>query len=108
MVAVPIQFDTASWRDGPRAVVRFDGELDCAGEALARIEIEIALERGGAELTTDLRGLEFIDARGVHVLLDARAACQALGRRMTVIPGPDSVQRVLDLCGFGRAAELVA
>jgi anti-sigma B factor antagonist len=107
-VFVITDFRAESRRDGDRTIVRYDGELDCSNEGLARVEIEIALERGGSELVIDLRGLEFMDARGVHLLLDARSACRALGRRLTVIPGPDNVQRVLDLCGFDRPAALVA
>jgi len=102
------EFTAESRRDGDRAVVSFEGELDCSSEGLARVEIEIALERGGTELVIDLRGLEFIDARGVHVLRDARTACQALDRRLTVTSATDNVQRVLDLCGFGHFASLVA
>jgi anti-sigma B factor antagonist len=94
------EFNTASRRDGDRAVVRFDGELDCAGEGLARAEIEIALERGGTELVIDLRNVSFLDARGVHVLLDARAACDAQQRRMAVIPAPARVQHVIGLCNL--------
>jgi anti-anti-sigma factor len=102
------EFTAGSRRDGARAIASFEGELDCSSEGLARVEIEIALERGGAELVIDLRGLDFIDARGVHVLCDARSACRALDRRLTIIPGPGHVQRVLALCGFGHLAPLAA
>jgi anti-anti-sigma factor len=102
------EFNCESRREADRAIARFEGELDCSTEGLARAEIEIALERGGTELVIDLRGLEFMDARGVHVLSDALSACRALNRRLTVIPGPDGVQRVLDLCGFDHPASLVA
>jgi anti-sigma B factor antagonist len=101
------EFVAASRRDGARAIVRFDGELDCANEALARLEVEIALERGGTELVLDLRGLTFMDARGAHVLLDARTACRAQRRRLFLIPGPEPVRRTLALCGLDRSFELV-
>jgi anti-anti-sigma factor len=97
------EFNAASRRDRDRAVVRLDGELDCSTEGLARVEIEIALERGGVELVVDLRGLNFIDARGVRLLVDARSACRSLGRRLTVIPGPEPVQRVFELCNVDFA-----
>jgi len=100
-----LDFTTASRRDADRAIVRFDGELDLANEGLARAEIEIALDRGGDELVLDLRGVSFLDARGVRVLLDARSACQARNRRLTVMPPPQPVQRVLHLCGLDGAFE---
>src|SRR5262245_49508526 len=96
-------FNAASRRDGARSIARFDGEFDCCSEGIARAEIEIALDRGGSELVLDLRGVTFLDARGAHVLLDARSACHKRQRRLTVIPGPDRVHRVLALCGFDHA-----
>jgi anti-anti-sigma factor len=79
-------------------VLALDGELDCVNEGLARAEVEIALERGGEALVIDLRGLTFMDPRGVHVLLDARRLCARLRRRLYLIPAPPRVQRVLALC----------
>jgi anti-anti-sigma factor len=93
-----MDFNATSLRDGHRSVVLFDGELDCASEGLARAEVEIALARGGTELVIDLRGVSFLDGRGVHVLLDARSACRDRHLRLTLIPGPPCVQRVLELC----------
>jgi anti-anti-sigma factor len=93
-----VTFDAASRRVGTRAVVRFDGELDYGCEGLARAEVEIALERGGDELVIDLRGLRFIDVRGVHVLLEARSACVARNQRIVVTPTTARVRRTFELC----------
>jgi anti-anti-sigma regulatory factor len=41
--------------------------------------------------------LAFLDARGVHVLLDARSACRAHQRRLLIVPAPERVQRILAL-----------
>jgi anti-sigma B factor antagonist len=99
------QFTAVSRREGQRAVVRFEGELDCAVEGLARAEIEIALERGGSELVVNLGGLTFLDARGVHVLLDARRACRAQQRRLLLEAPPRCVERALSLCGVAESFE---
>jgi anti-sigma B factor antagonist len=101
------EFVAASRRDGARTLVRFDGELDCANEGLARAEVERALDRGGTELVLDLRGLTFLDARGLHVLLDARSACRAQQRRLVLVPAPERVQRILELCDVDRCFELL-
>ena len=101
------EFVATSRRHGARAVVRFDGELDCANEGLARVEVEIALDRGGTELVLDLRGLTFLDVRGVQVLLDARSACRAQQRRLLIVPAPERVQRILELCGVAQYFELL-
>jgi anti-sigma B factor antagonist len=99
------EFATTSRRDGPRTVVRFDGELDYGDERLARAQLDIALDRGGTELVLDLRGLTFLDVRGVHVLLDTRSACQTKQRRLLVVPAPQPVQRILELCGVDGSFE---
>ena len=101
------EFVAASRRDGARTVVRFEGELDCASEGLARAEVEIALDRGGTELVVDLSGLTFLDVRGLHVLLYARSACQAQQRRLLLVPASDRVQRILEICGLDGSFELL-
>jgi anti-sigma B factor antagonist len=107
VTCLPSEFAVTSRRDGARTVVRFDGELDCANEGLARAEVEIAVDRGGTELVLDLRGLTFMDARGLHVLLDARSACTAQQRRLLLASVPDHVQRLLELCRVDGYFELL-
>lgn len=102
------EFTATSWRDGSCATVQFGGELELTNEGLARAEVEIALDRGGSELVLDLRQLTFLDARGVHVLLDALSGCEARQRRLLVMPAPPRVQRILDLCGVGERFEPLA
>jgi anti-anti-sigma factor len=102
------EFTATSWRDGSCATVQFGGELELTNEGLARAEVEIALDRGGSELVLDLRQLTFLDARGVHVLLDALSACEARQRQLLVMPAPPRVQRILDLCGVGARFEPLA
>jgi anti-anti-sigma factor len=100
-------FAAAFRRDGARAVLQMEGELDYAYEAQARAEVQAALDREGSELVLDLRGLTFLDVRGVHVLLDARAACRARHRRLLIVPAAEPVQRILRICGVDRSFELV-
>ena len=102
------EFTATSWWDGACATVQFGGELELTNEGLARAEVEIALDRGGSELVLDLRQLTFLDARGVHVLLDALSACEARRRQLLVLPAPPRVQRILDLCGVGERFEPLA
>jgi anti-sigma B factor antagonist len=47
----------------------------------------------------DLRGLTFIDAAGVHVILDAAARAREDGHRLLVIRSSPQVQRVFTLTG---------
>ena len=88
-------------------IVHLDGELDYGSERLARAEIESALDRTQVELVLDLGGLTVLDARGVHVLLDALSTCRAQQRRLLLVPAPHRVQRILALCRVDDRFELL-
>jgi anti-anti-sigma factor len=61
-----------------------------------------------AELVVvDLRGLEFMDSTGLHLLLQAQQQAQDSGRRLVLVRGPDAVQRLFDLTGVAEALTIV-
>jgi anti-anti-sigma factor len=86
------------------------GELDPSTVPIVHARVRAAVEDGCRQLTIDLSRLEFIDSSGVHLLLNWLHASRADGFRMTVVPGPERVQRVFELLGltetlpFDRAA----
>jgi anti-anti-sigma factor len=83
------------------------GELDLVSSS--------ALEQAMAELPAsdieslviDLRGLEFMDSTGLHVLLRAQQQASDLGRRFALVRGPDQVQRLFDLTGLTDTLTIV-
>jgi anti-anti-sigma factor len=83
------------------------GELDIVSSP--------ALEQAVAELTgsdvdlvvVDLRGLDFMDSTGLHVLLQAHQQAQDLGRGFALIRGPEQVQRLFDLTGLTETLTIV-
>ena len=81
-------------------LVRLEGELDIA--TLPRVAQAVCglREAGCTALRLDLRRLSFLDSAGLRYLLEL-SACRADGLRLSVVPGPRAVQRVVELTGTG-------
>ncbi|MBV8953373.1 MAG: STAS domain-containing protein [Solirubrobacterales bacterium] len=87
--------------------VTLGGELDL----LSAPALEHALERlpaSEAELMiVDLRGLEFMDSTGLHLLVQAQQKAHASGRRFALIKGGEQVQRLFELTGVTENLTIV-
>ena len=84
---------------GHRTVLQVAGEIDMATAPDVSQLGASALSDGAAELWIDLSEVEFIDAAGVHALLDLDELAAADGRRLAVISPSGRIRRVLDLAG---------
>jgi anti-sigma B factor antagonist len=82
------------------------GELDlqAAGEVMAALRA--AQAPGLAVVVLDLRELTFMDAAGVHLLLDVDAWAREAGVRLVIVPGPVA-RRLLAITGADRTIRLV-
>jgi stage II sporulation protein AA (anti-sigma F factor antagonist) len=93
-------------RDG---LIRIElrGELDLATAP----QVEEALE--GAEsgepplIALDLSQLSFLDSSGLRTIVAADGRAREAGRRLTVVKGPEAVQRVFTITGLEDRLELV-
>jgi anti-anti-sigma factor len=85
--------------------LRPEGELDIAGKAVLDSTLERNLDDYGS-LVVDLRGLQFMDCAGVHLLLRWAGDAADAGRRFCLLPGPERVQRVVAVTGVGAALGL--
>jgi anti-sigma B factor antagonist len=87
---------------GSDALIEVIGELDLASvpafEAAVR-KLDLSFRR---RAVLDLGRLVFIDAAGLHSLLDLHAECHNLSTALTILPGPRSVQRVFELTAVDR------
>jgi anti-sigma B factor antagonist len=88
-----------------RCVVRPVGQLDLGTvdafeEALASVEGE-----GPPVIVVDLSELSFLDSTGLRSLIGADARARTDDRRLILIPGSDSVQRVFRLTLVDRRLE---
>ena len=108
-----LQFERRVLRHGrldrPQAIHR--GTDDAAGVTGPLTDGEKALDAAEAlapvDPVLDLSGLSFIDSSGLHCIVRAHERAQKEGRRMVLVPGSSSVQRVLELTGMDRHLEFV-
>src|SRR4051794_33988685 len=93
---------------GRMAIVTLRGELDL----MASTELEPALERllddGRLDvIALDLRGLEFMDSSGLRVVVLTRNRLEDDDRRLVLVRGPRSVQRVFEITRMTERLEFV-
>jgi anti-sigma B factor antagonist len=79
-----------------RVLVAAHGELDIATAPELADELDALVDRGFHTIVVDLRPTTFIDSSGVHLLVRHTARPDAT---ISVISGPRSVTRVLDIAG---------
>ena len=100
-VSVPAQpraqLQFAVERSGRGTVVTVRGELDLA--VAPDLERVLSDQPGDGVLVVDLRGLSFIDASGLRVLLRANTRARRNGTQLHLIPGA-RVRRLLELCAL--------
>ena len=92
-------------RAAPPGSARIDliGELDLATADRARDALAAA-QADGPSVICDLHDLSFIDASGVHALLDAATRARCTGGRLTLAHSSASL-RLFGLLGVERAFE---
>jgi anti-anti-sigma factor len=101
--AAATHFDVTVHEADSVATVAAHGELDLAtAPALGDV---LAGRRGS--IVVDLRGLEFIDVRGAHALLDADAEARSGGTDLRLLLGPvaERLLRILELRDRFRVRE---
>jgi anti-sigma B factor antagonist len=97
-----------SWSNGTpdSANVHIIGELDIATTPqLQRTLLEPQLQ---AQLVVlDMREVAFIDASGVHAIVNASVSARRVGRRLVLLRGGLDVDRVFTLTGSSDDVEIV-
>jgi anti-sigma B factor antagonist len=92
---------------GRATTLALSGELDLLSSPSLRRAMD-ELPGSDAELIlVDLRGLQFMDSTGLHLLVQAQRQAHAAGRRFALIRGSDQVQRLFDLTGVADALTIV-
>lgn len=86
-----------SERDQAGLVLALYGELDLASAPRLDQRLRDAQTSGAGRVMVDLRGLEFFDSAGLHVLLDAHQRLRDGGQALHLRRGPKAVQRMFEL-----------
>jgi anti-sigma B factor antagonist len=88
------------------AVIRLAGELE--HEYAYTLDVQLQkLEAEADTLVIDLRGLLFMDSAGLGRLLAARRRAARSGRRLVIVRGSRTVDRVMLLAGLLDVFETV-
>ena len=101
------RLDVVVERLGPGvACVRLTGELE--NDYAHTLDMQLQrVEASATTLVIDLRGLSFLDSAGLGRLLAARRRAARAGRRLVLVRGQRTVDRVLMLAGLEQAFEMV-
>jgi anti-anti-sigma factor len=91
------RFALRGFRQGEAQLLVLEGELDVATASELALAIEVAEATSASAIVVDLRGLEFIDSSGLHVVVDAR---HRVGERLILVRGARCVHRVFERCGL--------
>jgi anti-anti-sigma factor len=95
--------------DGTNGEVRLalNGELDIS--SAARVEDEMARIEAARPraIVLDLRELEFMDSTGLRTIVGADARAREHGWRLTIVRGPDAVQRIFSVTKLDERLDIV-
>jgi anti-anti-sigma factor len=94
-------------KDGTTVRLALQGELDVA--SAGRVEAELArIEQDAPEtLVLDLRELAFMDSTGLRVIIAADDRAREQERRLLVVRGSDTVQRIIEMTRLDGRLEIV-
>lgn len=76
------------------------GELDLATVAVLQDELSLVWERDLRRIEVDLRELSFVGSSGIAALLELNTRAQRAGIALTLVRGPQPVQRIFELTGI--------
>ena len=97
---------TTEERNGT-AILLLSGELVFETARKVERELRNLEERKPTALAIDLSGLSMIDSTGLALVVSADSRARGEGRRLIVVEGPDSVQRVFRMTRLDDRLEMV-
>ena len=97
---------TSQDRDG-LVHVGLVGELDLSTVAKVQDELRRVEESAPRTVVLDLSKLTFLDSTGLRCIVTADERARDEGRRIVIVRGPDSVQRVFTITRLEERLEMV-
>ncbi len=92
---------------GRAVTLALSGELDLVSTPALEQAMDEVTGRDIELVILDLRGVEFMDSTGLHLLLRAQQRAHDSGRRFALVRGGDQVQRLFDLTGVADSLTIV-
>ncbi|HET6449534.1 MAG TPA: STAS domain-containing protein [Conexibacter sp.] len=93
--------------EGPTVRLSLTGELDIAGAARVEQELERIEREPPATLVLDLRELAFMDSTGLRVIVAADERAREQARRLVLVRGSATVQRIIEMTRLDERLEIV-
>jgi anti-sigma B factor antagonist len=93
--------------EGTTVRLALSGELDIAGAARVEQELERIEREPPATIVLDLSGLAFMDSTGLRVIMAADARAREQARRLVIVRGSDTVQRIIEMTRLDERLEIV-
>lgn len=99
--------DFTTETEGTTVRLALTGELDVAGASRVEQELERIEREQPATLVLDLRELAFMDSTGLRVIVAADARAREQSRRLVIVRGSDTVQRIIEMTRLDERLEIV-
>lgn len=93
--------------EGTKVRLALTGELDIAGAARVEQELERIERELPATIVLDLRQLAFMDSTGLRVIVAADSRAREQSRRLVIVRGSDTVQRIIEMTRLDERLEIV-
>lgn len=89
------------------AHVALAGELDLSTVGKVQDELRHVEEASPATMVLDLSKLTFLDSTGLRCIVTADERAREQGRRVVIVRGPETVQRVFSITRLDERLEIV-
>ena len=100
-----LEFETREQAD--RAHVALKGELDLSTAEKVERELQRVEKTGTKLVVLDLSALTFLDSTGLRLIVGADQRARQSDRRLAVVRGPATVQRVFTITKLDERLEMV-
>ena len=100
-----LEFET---REDPKATrVALRGELDLSTADKVERELRRVEQTGAGIVVLDLTGLTFLDSTGLRLIVGADQRARESDRRLAIVKGPPTVQRVFSITKLDERLDMV-
>lgn len=100
-------FDLMTETEGTTVRLALNGELDIAGASRVEQALEEIERDQPPTLVLDLRRLAFMDSTGLRVIVAADDRAREQSRRLVIVRGTDTVQRIIEMTRLDQRLEIV-
>jgi len=100
-----LEFETRERDDHVHLVLR--GELDLSTTEKVDTELRRVEESYPPVVVLDLSGLTFLDSTGLRLIVTADQRARQSDRRLTIVKGPATVQRVFSITKLDERLDMV-